>query len=98
MTTTSDPSAIYCMKCKAKTETTDVEQVTLNNGRPAATGICAVCGKKKFRDGGMEGLNWRQPVYPLRGGAANRQLRRMYRWRGRVEPEWVQNGIRSAWG
>ena len=24
MTTTSDPSAIYCMKCKAKTETTNV--------------------------------------------------------------------------
>ena len=51
MTTTSDPSAIYCMKCKAKTETTGLEQVTLNNGRPAATGICAVCGKKKFRMG-----------------------------------------------
>ena len=45
MTTTNDPNAIYCMKCKTKTETTNVEQVTLKNGRPASTGLCAVCGK-----------------------------------------------------
>ena len=51
MTTTSDPNAIYCMKCKTKTETTNVEQVTLKNGQPASTGLCAVCGKKKFRMG-----------------------------------------------
>ena len=37
MTITNDPNAIYCMKCKTKTETTNVEQITLNNGRPAAT-------------------------------------------------------------
>ena len=62
MTTTSDPNAIYCMKCKAKTETTNVEQVTLKNGRPAATGLCAVCGRKKFRMGSVEVLKWKQPV------------------------------------
>ena len=51
MTTTNDPSIIYCMKCKTRTETTNLVRVTLNNGRPAATGLCAVCGKKKFRMG-----------------------------------------------
>ena len=51
MTITSDPNAIYCMKCKTKTEATNVEQVTLNNGRPASTRLCAVCGKKKLRMG-----------------------------------------------
>ncbi len=54
MTTTNDPNAIYCMKCKTKTETTNREQVTLNNGRPATTGLCAVCGRKKFRMGGWK--------------------------------------------
>ena len=56
MTTTSDPNVIYCLKCKAKTETTGLAQVTLNNGRPASTGLCAVCGKKKFPDGRVEVL------------------------------------------
>ena len=51
MTTENDPNTIYCLKCKTRIETTNVEQVTLNNGRPAATGLCAVCGKKKFRMG-----------------------------------------------
>ena len=46
MTTTSDPNAIYCMKCKTKTETTNVEQVTLNNGRPAATGLAPSAAKR----------------------------------------------------
>ena len=51
MTTTNDPNTIYCLKCRTKTETTGLEQGTLKNGRPAATGLCAVCGKKKFRMG-----------------------------------------------
>ena len=51
MTTTNDPNAIYCLKCRARTETTELEEVTLKNGRPASTGLCAVCGKKKFRMG-----------------------------------------------
>ena len=34
MTTTNDPNTIYCLKCKTRTETTNVEQVTLKNGRP----------------------------------------------------------------
>ena len=51
MATTNNPNAIYCLKCRTRTETTNLEQVTLKNGRPAATGLCAVCGKKKFRMG-----------------------------------------------
>ena len=42
---------IYCMKCKAKTETRDLAAVTMKNGRPAAQGICVNCGTKKFRIG-----------------------------------------------
>ena len=51
MTTTNDPDTIYCLKCRTRTETNNLEQVTLKNGRPASTGLCAVCGKKKFRMG-----------------------------------------------
>ena len=42
---------IYCVKCKAKTETRDLAEVTMKNGKPAAQGICSVCGTKKFRIG-----------------------------------------------
>ena len=51
MTTTNDPSIIHYMKCKTKTETTNLEQVTLKNGWPAGKGLCAVCGTRKFRMG-----------------------------------------------
>ena len=51
MNTTNGLNTIYCLKCKTRTRTTNLEQVTLKNGRPAATGLCVVCGKKKFRMG-----------------------------------------------
>ena len=51
MTTENDPNTIYRLKCKTRTETNNLEQVTLKNGQPAATGLCPVCGKKKFRMG-----------------------------------------------
>jgi hypothetical protein len=35
----------YCVKCKEKREF-EGEVVTLKNGRPAAKGICTVCGTK----------------------------------------------------
>ena len=35
---------IYCVKCKAKTDSTNVEAVTMKNGRPATKAVCAVCG------------------------------------------------------
>ena len=62
MTTTSDPNAIYCMKCKTKTETTGLEQVTLNNGRPRRDGPMRRVRQKEVPDGRVEVLNWNQPV------------------------------------
>ncbi len=43
----------YCVKCRAKREVTDPEQVTLKNGRPAVKGTCPKCGTKVFRIGKM---------------------------------------------
>jgi hypothetical protein len=40
-------SIMYCVKCKRKTETKDVQNVTSKNGRPMLRGICAECGKAK---------------------------------------------------
>ena len=42
---------IYCVKCKAKTSSKDVEGVTMKNGRPATKATCAVCGSGKYRIG-----------------------------------------------
>lgn len=42
---------IYCVKCKVKTDSNDIQGVTMKNGRPATQAICAVCGTKKFRIG-----------------------------------------------
>ena len=42
---------IYCLKCRAKTGSRDVEQVTLKNGRPALRAVCIVCGSRKSRIG-----------------------------------------------
>ena len=49
-TETADPG-IYCVKCRAKTDSSQVEQVTMKNGRPATRSVCVVCGTKKFRIG-----------------------------------------------
>jgi len=48
----SNPNEIYCVKCKAKREAKNIEQVTMKNGRPASKGICTVCGTTLFRIGG----------------------------------------------
>jgi len=37
------------MKCKAKRQMNDVEDVTMKNGRPAAKGVCEKCGTKMFK-------------------------------------------------
>lgn len=42
---------IYCLKCRARTDTLEIQEVVLKNGRPAVTGQCDVCGTKKFRMG-----------------------------------------------
>ena len=51
MTTPSEAVEIYCVKCKAKTASRDIEAVTMKNGRAATRSICADCGTKKFRIG-----------------------------------------------
>ena len=51
MTTRSDAVEIYCVKCKAKTASKDIEAVTMKNGRAATRSVCVECGAKKFRIG-----------------------------------------------
>ena len=52
MTTTIEPTnPIYCVKCRTKTESLNVERVTMKNGRPAQRAECRDCGTKKFRIG-----------------------------------------------
>ena len=38
----------YCVKCKAKVEAKDTEDITMKNGRPARKGTCPDCGTKVF--------------------------------------------------
>lgn len=45
-----------CMKCKENTDTADVQEDKMSNGRDCVRGICAVCGTKKFRIGSMASL------------------------------------------
>ncbi|MDA8201736.1 MAG: DUF5679 domain-containing protein [Chloroflexi bacterium] len=42
----------YCVKCKAKREVKDPEQVTMKNGKQAVKGKCPVCGTSVFKIGG----------------------------------------------
>ena len=51
MTTPSQTIEIYCVKCKAKTASKDIEAVTMKNGRPATRSTRVDCGTKKFRIG-----------------------------------------------
>jgi hypothetical protein len=39
----------FCVKCKTERKIKDAKVVTLKNGRPAATGVCPVCGTKMFK-------------------------------------------------
>ena len=39
----------YCVKCKAKKEMADAQEVTMKNGRTALQGKCPDCGTKLFR-------------------------------------------------
>ena len=38
---------MYCVKCRKKTETTDIEETTSKNNRKMLRGKCAVCGTTK---------------------------------------------------
>ena len=51
MTTPSEAAQIYCVKCRAKTASRNIEAVTMKNGRPATRSVCTECGTKKFRIG-----------------------------------------------
>lgn len=39
----------YCMKCKEKREMKDVEKTEVKPGRPAAKGVCTVCGTGMYK-------------------------------------------------
>jgi hypothetical protein len=38
----------YCVKCKAKKEMKDANEVKMKNGRKAMKGKCPVCGTSMF--------------------------------------------------
>ena len=42
---------IFCLKCRERTASTNVESVTMKNGSPAIKAVCAVCGTDKYRLG-----------------------------------------------
>ena len=50
---TTNMPQIYCVKCKARTDSRDVEAVTMKNGKPATAAICTTCGTRKFRIGAL---------------------------------------------
>ncbi|KAG2473201.1 MAG: hypothetical protein NPMRTHETA2_1400003 [Nitrosopumilales archaeon] len=41
----------YCVKCRAKRDIKDPEEIVMKNGRPAVKGTCPECGTKVFRIG-----------------------------------------------
>ena len=41
----------YCVKCKAKKDIVDPQDITMKNGRPATQGTCPDCGTKIFKIG-----------------------------------------------
>ena len=51
MATPPESVEIYCLKCRAKTGSRDVEQVILRNGRPALRVACSLCGTGIYRIG-----------------------------------------------
>jgi uncharacterized protein DUF5679 len=42
----------YCVKCKAKREMKNPQNITMKNGKKAVKGVCPVCGTGMFRIGG----------------------------------------------
>lgn len=44
----------YCFKCKTKREMVNATPIYMENGSPATTGICPVCGGKLFKMGASE--------------------------------------------
>ena len=65
---TTAKELIYCVKCRTKTVTRDLEPFTLKNGKPAVRGVCVDCGYKKHRFGPMESADASR--FPGNGGEA----------------------------
>ena len=42
---------IYCVRCKEKTDSNDIQEVVMKNGRDATSALCSACGARKFRIG-----------------------------------------------
>ena len=42
---------MYCVKCRAKRDVEDPEQVTMKNGKPALKAKCPVCGTGMYKIG-----------------------------------------------
>jgi Zn finger protein HypA/HybF involved in hydrogenase expression len=42
----------YCVKCKAKREMKDPQEVTMKNKKKAKKGTCPECGTTMFKIGG----------------------------------------------
>jgi len=47
-------ASFYCVKCRAKKDVSDseVERVTMKNGKPASKAKCPSCGTTMFKIGG----------------------------------------------
>ncbi len=41
----------YCVKCRAKKEMQNAQEITMKNGKPASQGTCPDCGTKMFKIG-----------------------------------------------
>ena len=39
---------IYCVKFKKKKGTVDVKQITTENNKKTITGVCNICGSRRF--------------------------------------------------
>ncbi|MEI6266666.1 MAG: DUF5679 domain-containing protein [bacterium] len=39
----------YCVKCKAKREMSEAQEVTMKNGRRAMKGVCPTCGTGMYK-------------------------------------------------
>ncbi len=42
---------MYCVKCRAKNDAQDVEEVTMKNGKAAVKGKCTKCGTGMYKIG-----------------------------------------------
>ena len=65
-----DRIAIYCLKCKTKTDTLEIKQIKSKNNRLMLQGKCVLCGTTKSRfisakQEGKEGKGWTDLPFEL---------------------------------